>query len=552
MNRILTLLAACIISVSAYTQGKYEIRAAWLTTVFGLDWPEQDGYSYKTAERQKAELTDMLDQLYELNFNTVLLQVRLRSDVAYDSEYEPYSYVFTGKTGKSPSYDPLAFAIEECHKRGMECHAWLVCIPAGDDAMVRKAGWRSPVKKNPSLFKRFKGQWYLNPGNPKTKTYLAKMAGEITEHYDIDGIHLDYIRYPESGENFPDYNEFRKYNRAGKTRAEWRRDNITAIVESIYKEVKSKKRWVKVTCATIGKYKDTRDYSSKGWNSFHVVKQDPVAWLERGIVDMIYPMTYFRDDHFFPFVADWQDNRHGRYVIPGLGIYFLDPKERNWDVGVIEEQINYCRLIGTAGVALYRTKFLTDNTKNLKYKLRYPLFRFKAMQPPMTWEDNMAPSRPRNAFQVWDGNTVQLSWDKSKDNSGGKLTYNIYVSDEFPVNTADPANILLAGVENTATDIVPVYTYDRVCYYAVTSTDMFGNESEAAQFHMEMPRTTALAQTWNEKNPIQIMLTDLTGKSASVIDYSLEPDFSGLKKGFYRLWCIYESGETKEAGYVCL
>ena len=119
-----------------------------------------------------------------------------------------------------------------------------------------------------------------------TKTYLAKMAGEITEHYDIDGIHLDYIRYPESGENFPDYNEFRKYNRAGKTRAEWRRDNITAIVESIYKEVKSKKRWVKVTCATIGKYKDTRDYSSKGWNSFHVVKQDPVAWLERGIVDI--------------------------------------------------------------------------------------------------------------------------------------------------------------------------------------------------------------------------------------------------------------------------
>ena len=134
MNRILTLLAACIISVSAYTQGKYEIRAAWLTTVFGLDWPEQDGYSYKTAERQKAELIDMLDQLYELNFNTVLLQVRLRSDVAYDSEYEPYSYVFTGKTGKSPSYDPLAFAIEECHKRGMECHAWLVCIPAGDDS----------------------------------------------------------------------------------------------------------------------------------------------------------------------------------------------------------------------------------------------------------------------------------------------------------------------------------------------------------------------------------------------------------------------------------
>ena len=130
---------------------KYEYRAVWLTTIENLDWPHTKVKTTGDVEKQKQEMVVLLDSLQAMHINTVLLQVRVRGDVIYPSAIEPFSHVLTGVTGKNPGYDPLAFAIEECHRRGIQLHAWLVTLPLGKVEHVRRLGKNSLPRINSSL-----------------------------------------------------------------------------------------------------------------------------------------------------------------------------------------------------------------------------------------------------------------------------------------------------------------------------------------------------------------------------------------------------------------
>ena len=132
MHRYISILLLLFLLVPVKAQPKYEVRAAWITAVYGLDWPKTKATTPATMRKQQNELLEILDKLKEANFNTVLFQTRTRGDVLYKSKTEPYNAILTGKVNGDPGYDPLAFAIEECHKRGMECHAWMVVIPLGN------------------------------------------------------------------------------------------------------------------------------------------------------------------------------------------------------------------------------------------------------------------------------------------------------------------------------------------------------------------------------------------------------------------------------------
>ena len=343
---------------------KHEVRAAWITAVYGLDWPRTKATSAAGIRKQQEELVEILDKLKEANFNTVLFQTRTRGDVLYRSSIEPYNSILTGKVGQDPGYDPLAFAVEECHKRGMECHAWMVTIPLGERKHVASLGKQSVTRRQPDICLRYKNEYFLNPGHPKTKEYLMSLVKEVVERYDVDGVHFDYLRYPERALRFPDNYDYRKYGK-GRSLDQWRRDNLTEIVRYIYKGVKQLKPWVKVSTCPVGKYRDTSRYPSKGWNAFHVVYQDVQGWLGEGIQDQIYPMMYFRGNSFYPFALDWQEQSNGRHVVPGLGVYFLHPSEGDWSLDEIKRQINFVRQNHLAGEAHYRVKFVTDNTQNL-------------------------------------------------------------------------------------------------------------------------------------------------------------------------------------------
>lgn len=181
---------------------KHEIRAVWLATIGGIDWPRTKVNGDSNIEYQKKELTDILDRLQQANINTVILQTRIRGSVIYPSSYEPWDECLTGHSGKAPGYDPLLFAIEECHKRGMELHAWVVCIPLGKQQKQKNFGQQSIIKKHPSLCKSASGEVFMIPGQSGTAEYIASLCREIAEKYDVDGISLDYIRYPEKHYRF--------------------------------------------------------------------------------------------------------------------------------------------------------------------------------------------------------------------------------------------------------------------------------------------------------------------------------------------------------------
>lgn len=460
-------------------QPKQEVRAAWVTAVYGLDWPRTRATSPATARRQQAELIEILDRLKEANFNTVLFQTRTRGDVLYPSDIEPFNSILTGKVGGNPGYDPLAFAIEECHKRGMECHAWIVTIPLGNRKHVAALGKQSVTKKQSAITAPYKREYFLNPGHPQTKEYLMKLVREVVERYDVDGVHFDYLRYPEYARRFPDASLYRRYGN-GRSLKQWRQDNITDIVRHLYHGVKALKPWVKVSTSPVGKYQDTRRYPSKGWNALHSVYQDVQGWLAEGIQDQIYPMMYFKGNSFYPFALDWQEQSNRRHVVPGLGIYFLDPREGNWKVEEIERQIHFLRANELAGQAHYRVDYLMRDVQGLYGKLKEKYYPTPALQPAMPWLDSIPPTAPA-ALQTEKVTTgyLKLKWEPATDNDPHNVpTYVLYASDTYPVDTTNPANIVAQGIRGTEYLYAPLYPWERKRYFAVTAMDRYGNKSE--------------------------------------------------------------------------
>ena len=447
---------------------KYEVRAVWLTTIGGIDWPHSYAQSERSAEKQKEELRAILDRLQKANINTVLLQTRIRATTIYPSQYEPWDGCLSGFPGKSPGYDALQFAIDECHKRGMEVHAWVVTIPVGK---WNSYGCRQLRKRFPRLIKRIDQDGYMDPEATQTGCYLAEMCREIVQRYDVDGIHLDYIRYPETW----------KF-RTGKDQA---RGNITRIVEKIHQAVKKEKPWVKMSCSPIGKFDDLSRYWSHGWNAYTKVAQDAQAWLKDGLMDELFPMMYFRGDQFFPFAIDWKEHSYGKIIAPGLGIYFLDPKEGKWNISDITSELYHLRNIGE-GHAFFRNKFLLDNHQGVYDFVTAHFNRYPALVPPMTWESNKRPQQPVTLCIEENEGTTTLRWDNSLQYEDGtaiktpSIYNNVYASKEYPVDVHDARNLILT---RTTRRQLTTRTGNTPTYYAVTTTDGFGNESRAKQLN---------------------------------------------------------------------
>lgn len=455
---------------------KYEVRAVWLTTIGGIDWPHSYAQSERSAEKQKEELRAILDRLQKANINTVLLQTRIRATTIYPSQYEPWDGCLSGFPGKSPGYDALQFAIDECHKRGMEVHAWVVTIPVGK---WNSYGCRQLRKRFPRLIKRIDQDGYMDPEASQTGCYLAEMCREIVQRYDVDGIHLDYIRYPETW----------KF-RISKDQA---RGNITRIVEKIHQAVKKEKPWVKMSCSPIGKFDDLSRYWSHGWNAYTKVAQDAQAWLKDGLMDELFPMMYFRGDQFFPFAIDWKEHSYGKIIAPGLGIYFLDPKEGKWNISDITSELYHLRNIGE-GHAFFRNKFLLDNHQGVYDFVTAHFNRYPALVPPMTWESNKRPQQPVTLRIEENEGTTTLRWDNSLQYEDGtaiktpSIYNNVYASKEYPVDVHDARNLILT---RTTKRQLTTRTGNTPTYYAVTTTDGFGNESRAKQLNQTAVVKTA-------------------------------------------------------------
>ena len=540
MRLFFILLLSLVLPVHAVfcqSSPKHEVRAVWLATIGGIDWPRS-----ANASSQKEELRQMLDRLRRAGINTVLFQARVRATTVYPSALEPWDVCIDGgqrrgSTGAHPGYDPLKLCIEMCHERGMECHAWVVTLPVGK---WNSEGCRRLRQKHPGLIKRQGDEGYMDPEQQATGEYLAKVCREIVSNYDVDGIHLDYIRYPEKWKM--------------KVTRQKGRENITAIVRQIHHAVKSVKPWVKMSCSPIGKHDDLRRYRSGGWNARTAVCQDAQEWLRQGLMDQLYPMMYFKGDHFYPFAIDWQENAHGRALAGGLGIYFLDPREGQWTLDVVEREMNVLRQIGM-GFCHFRAKFLCDNVKGV-YDLTSRFCATPALVPPMTQSGARPPKQPTGLKMQ--GHT--LSWQGSSDNGNDSYTlYNIYASEDYPVDVSRAENLVATRLTRTSVSVTPAGMN-----FAVTAMDRYGQESTPAQLLLNAgpaysAPTIAITRGRQVRIPQQstidadyIIIEDMTGAPVAIRPYRPVISTGHIPPGVYQLRTLGRKGRNHRIGFFSI
>ena len=293
---------------------------------------------------------------------------------------------------------------------------------------------------------------------------------EIISNYDIDGIHFDYIRYPDNRGQFPDDGLYRLYGK-GLSRADWRRNNITRFVTKVYDLVKKEKPWVQVSSSPLGRYRTLND-RGRGWTALETVFQDAATWLKMGKHDALYPMMYYKDHLFYPFVDDWLENGNKRIIVPGLGTYQMI--ELGWSRQDIVDQMDYTRKNESAGQAYFRTDNVLSNTKGILNTLDQ-YYRYPAKLPAMTWLSDEIPEAPYDLTAESINGKLLLNW-KIGD-AGARVTYNVYrsESEDFDVHKAE--NILATGLRK------PFFEYaasvdEKGYYYYVTVSDSYHNESE--------------------------------------------------------------------------
>lgn len=423
---------------------RHEMRAVWLTTVYGLDWPRAKADTPEGIVRQKRELDRILDHLVEDGYNTVFLQVRQSGSVIYPSKTEPYSRVFTSN-GMRPSYDPLDYAIKSCRRRGLSIHGWLVTYPI----VSPKSSPHPMLLRNPHWALRHNGGNHLDPGLPEVRTYIAQIARELASKYDLDGLHFDYFRYPEAAERFPDSNSYLRYG-AGQDKAEWRRNNLTQQLVEIREAVSSVKPHLQISVAPLGKLRKLPTLERKhGWTAYESVYQDPVTWSRRGLVDFLVPMMYYKDDLYTPFLKDWT-KAVGRYipVIVGLAPYRII--EDRWSIETIMEQMYQERQFGSGGVCFFRQAHVGASAPNLRRHIRGFFSRTALpLALPRGLEYRAQAPRDLDIRQVADRKYV-FFWNHKRTNRDTPITYRVWaiVSD-----TNGQKKAILLARRHTSTEL---------------------------------------------------------------------------------------------------
>lgn len=480
MKKILLLAITLVSALSISAQPKYEVRAVWLTTNSGLDWPK--GVYDETT--QKENLCEILDKLADANFNTIIFQAQVKGDVLWESTMQPAMRAITGNGSKSMSYDVSEYVIEECHKRNMECHAWIVPYRIGTSSDANKYvsnKVKHPLTTNPELCVEYNGSYYLDPGLPETREYLLDVYRELIFNYDYDGVNFDYTRYP--GSDFDDADSYAKYNPDGLPKDDWRRQNINTFIAEFYEMAKSINPNIKVGAAPIGTYKNVLGYGNM--TAYGSVYQDACQWMQSGNHDLLVPQMYWNEKNgFTPNMSTWVTNCDGRQLVIGLAPYKMVDGSNDWEVSVITDQIEKIRNNdGTSGVCFFRADHIIDDSQakiaDLYDELQNNYFKYPAHIVPMDYNGVTKPNAPVNVKQEYVNGQYIISWDVPSldvDNTPLKY-YSVYLSDGESVDLDDPQQV----IAHITKDNELVYSSDDLnLRFAVTTFDKNYYESEPA------------------------------------------------------------------------
>lgn len=421
-----------------------EARAAWVATVSNLDWPTSRGASTTTINAQRNEMNTILNTVQAMNMNMVFLQVRPSSDALYPSTLEPWSYFLTGRMGLAPglsTYDPLQEWITAARSRGIQLYAWVnpyrVFVFNPDRTPPPGTGWNDtstaassthiapthPYRKLPSLVRQYvtssANDWWMDPGEPQTRTYVRQVVMDIVNRYDIDGLVIDDYFYPYPGTlnnqtvPFPDSATFALYG-GGLSLANWRRQNVNNMIFELYSDIKQSKPHVIFGVSPFGIWQPGNPPGVVGLNSFADIYCDSKLWLNNGWLDMISPQLYWRisapQQPYGPLLAWWSSqNTQGRHLWPSNGAYrILDTTP--WPAQELVDQVQMTRdTAGATGNVFFRMGQLTANSGGLRTELTNQVYSAPALIPASPWLDSVPPQRPNLSVSVVSPN-VSLAW----------------------------------------------------------------------------------------------------------------------------------------------
>ena len=417
-----------------------EFRGAWVASVANIDWPSRPGLS---SFEQQAELIAILNRSVALNLNAVILQVRPAADALYDSPYEPWSAYLTGVEGRAPEpyYDPLTFAVDEAHKRGLELHAWF------NPYRARHASARGPQARthinatHADLVRTYGRYQWMDPGEPAVRAQTLRVMLDVVKRYDVDGIHLDdyFYPYPEIGADsaaipFPDSASYARYVRGGGTleRNDWRRENVNLLIRDIYRRTKALKPWVKVGVSPFGIWRPGSPPTIAGFDSYDKLYADSRKWLREGWIDYFTPQLYWpiaQAAQSYPTLLNWwmAENVKHRHMWPGHNA--SRAAGTVWAPDELLEQIRLTRAANAGGDIHFSMRALMPangvrrdsvlvgvatqppaqaNAAALADRVRAQLYAEPALVPASPWLSTARPARPSAAVRADSATTERV------------------------------------------------------------------------------------------------------------------------------------------------
>jgi uncharacterized lipoprotein YddW (UPF0748 family) len=452
---------------TVFPSHRREFRGVWVATVWNGDWPSKPGLS---VEQQKAELIAIINRIQALNFNALILQVRPEGDAVYASQLEPWSGWLTGTQGKAPSpyYDPLEFAIAECHKRNIELHAWF--NPYRAKTTTKTGGTVRPhiTITNPEYVYTWGNQLWMDPGAKVIQDKAYNVMLDVVRRYDVDGIHLDdyFYPYPIAGKSFPDNKTYSAYKaRGGKLSVgDWRRENVNQLVQRLSAGIKATKPHVKFGISPFGIYRPGQPSQIKGLDAYNALYADAKKWLEQGWVDYLAPQLYWKIDQTaqsYSVLLKWwtQVNPKKRHIYAANNIAQLDGK--SWKYEEINKQVDISRKLVDAlslGNIFFSMSSLSENRQGIYDKFKSSIYAKPVLVPTMAWRDALPPFPPtgltaKNRQLTWKATDERdvRSWTLYKQSGGGWTLLRI-LPGTTRVATVEPGIYALCAVDRMANE----------------------------------------------------------------------------------------------------
>lgn len=484
--RIKTLLLMLLTAVVVNAQTpKREFRGAWIQCVNGQ-------FQGLGTERMQATLTKQLDELQRCKINAIIFQVRPEFDALYPSNFEPWSRFLTGTQGTPPSpyWDPLQWMIDECHKRGMELHAWLNPYRAktkGTNALAVTHAYQ----QHPERFFWYDDMIIADPGQEVNRKYFCAIVQDIVKRYDVDGIHIDdyFYPYPANGQPIPDEQTYQMYNRGINNIGDWRRDNVNLLIKEINQVVKQTKPWVKFGVSPFGIYRNQKSWkngsATNGLQNYDDLYADVLKWVDEEWVDYNIPQLYWEIGHkaadYETLINWWSKHAGKRPVFVGQDVMrTVQAKDlNNPQTHQMMAKYNLQRsLSGIEGSCQWPASSVADNAGGYADMLKKEYHRYPALQPLMPYIDHQAPGKVKKLKPIWMGHDYMLFWTapKAKHPMDEAVKYVVY---RFPkgirVNIDDPSYIVAITTDTFYK--LPVNRGKEKYTYVVTALDRLSNES---------------------------------------------------------------------------